>query len=61
MLRQIADGDHVTRAEAFIDTRNQPSIRLVTRLGFRQVRTIENADHFKGSSSDEVVFEKSPL
>jgi len=43
--------------KAWIDTRNEPSIRLVKRLGFEQVQFIKNADEFKGSVSDEFVFE----
>jgi [ribosomal protein S5]-alanine N-acetyltransferase len=41
---------------AFVDTRNLPSIALVTKLGFKQKEMIKNADHFKGSPSDEFVF-----
>ena len=41
---------------AHIDTRNQASRRLVEQLGFLQVGTIEGADTFKGSVSDEAVY-----
>lgn len=58
MLHQLADQDHVALAEAFIDTRNAASISLVKRLGFRHRATIVNADTFKGSSSDEHVYDK---
>ena len=45
---------------AHVDTRNEKSIRLLERLGFQRTRTIENADHFKGASSDEYVYELNP-
>lgn len=43
---------------AYIDTRNQPSIRLVEKLGFERARFIENADYFRGSASHEHVYRK---
>lgn len=43
---------------AYIDSRNERSIRLVKNLGFTCVDYIENADFFKGSPSHEFVFEK---
>jgi ribosomal-protein-alanine N-acetyltransferase len=58
MLQQIANEQRVTSVEAFIDTRNQASIRLVERLQFRCLRTLQDADHFKGGASDEFVFAK---
>jgi len=58
MLCEIAARDHVEWAEAFIDTRNTASLRLVERLGFHRRTTIVAADAFKGSSSDEYVYEK---
>jgi ribosomal-protein-alanine N-acetyltransferase len=42
---------------ALVDTRNQPSWRLLEALGFRRVSTKENADHFKGERSDEYFYE----
>ena len=47
----------VERATALVDTRNVASLALLRRLGFTCVRTIENADFFKGRSSDEHEFE----
>lgn len=41
---------------ADIDTRNESSIKLVKRLGFRLARVTPQADFFKGSSSDEYSF-----
>lgn len=48
---------HVDAVRAFIDTRNQKSIDLVRRLKMTQVEFIPKADHFKGTRSDEHVFE----
>lgn len=42
---------------AWIDTRNQASIAVARRLGMRQVGFVPRADRFKGSFSDEFVFE----
>ncbi len=43
--------------KAWIDTRNKASTGLVERLGMNQVDFIKDADHFKGTSSDEYVYE----
>lgn len=43
--------------KAWVDTRNLASIRLLRGLGFVQVQVIEDADEFKGTKSDEFVFE----
>jgi len=54
--------DHLHRAlrvravQANIDSRNLASIRLVERLGFIRESLVLEADHFKGSGSDELVF-----
>jgi RimJ/RimL family protein N-acetyltransferase len=60
-LRAVIDFLHTRMnaqsIKAWIDTRNEPSIRLVKRLGFEQVQFIKDADKFKGSVSDEFVFE----
>jgi len=42
---------------AEIDPRNVSSIALVESLGFRRIAFQKNADHFKGSSSDEYRYE----
>ena len=44
------------RIDAYVDTRNERSIRLAERLGMHRVETILGADCFKGSSSDEYHF-----
>jgi ribosomal-protein-alanine N-acetyltransferase len=48
-------GCRCIRAE--VDTRNQSSIKLLTKLGFVQVALIEDADVFKGATSNEYVYE----
>ncbi len=58
MLLETGEHDGVELAEAFIDTRNKASLALVQRLGFTLRTTIYNAATFKGSSSDEHVYER---
>lgn len=53
-LRNVFDAK---RIRAWIDTRNHASIELVRKLGMREAERIDRADFFKGSSSDEFVFE----
>lgn len=48
----------VQRSRAIIDTRNTLSQRLVERLGFTRVREVKAADEFKGSVSDEFIYER---
>lgn len=47
----------IERFRALIDTRNQASIQLIKRAGFSQIETKYRADYFKGSWSDEFIFE----
>jgi ribosomal-protein-alanine N-acetyltransferase len=56
MIAALASDYSVERVRAHVDTRNLASIRLLERLGFRRVDLIRNADHFKGASSDELVY-----
>lgn len=56
VLAALASDYSVERVSAHVDTRNLASIRLLSRLGFRQVELIRNADYFKGASSDEFVY-----
>jgi ribosomal-protein-alanine N-acetyltransferase len=49
-VREEAQAEQI---DAFIDTRNERSIRLAQRLGMRRLETLIGADHFKGSASDE--------
>ena len=52
----FADG-RVTLALALVDTRNRASRALLEAAGFTATCTIEKADFFKGSASDETQFE----
>lgn len=56
MLDHVQAAAHMTSAKALVDTRNVASIRLLERLCFSRMRLIENADHFKGASSDEYEY-----
>ena len=47
----------MSHLEANIDARNLRSQRLVERLGFKRVEEIKGADEFKGSVSDEYLYE----
>lgn len=57
LIRFVFDAFAVNRVLAYVDTRNTRSVRLLERLRFRRVSTIFGADTFKGSVSDEFVFE----
>ncbi len=46
----------IDEVHALVDTRNAASVALLSKLGFECVRTIVNADRFKGASSDEYEF-----
>ncbi|HEX2690338.1 MAG TPA: GNAT family protein [Kofleriaceae bacterium] len=52
--------DGSTKMIAQIDTRNIASQRLVESLGFVRTDRINNADTFKGTVSDEYVYELLP-
>ena len=45
-----------TEVRAELDTRNEASIALLERLGFRRGALQKNADQFKGSESDEWTY-----
>ena len=47
------------RLYAEIDTRNLGSIRLVESLGLKRIGTTQEADFFKGASSDEYTYSVS--
>ena len=57
MIHHLKENYQVCRVKAWIDTRNSASIRLVEKVGMKQVEYIEKADHFKGSDSDEYVYQ----
>jgi RimJ/RimL family protein N-acetyltransferase len=58
MLAELAAHDRAIRAEAYIDTHNERSLRLVRRLGFQHRATILDADSFKGRRSNEHVYDR---
>ncbi len=55
-LSELFATTSIEEVHAFVDTRNIPSIALLKKLGFNCLRTIAEADHFKGVSSDEYEF-----
>ena len=60
-LEHLRDDAQAVQAKALVDTRNKGSISLLERLGFVRTRFIENADWFKGASSDEFEYVLSPI
>ncbi|MBB5232593.1 GNAT family N-acetyltransferase [Deinococcus budaensis] len=56
LLSFLAGRWGVREAVAQVDTRNHASIRLLTRLGFRQTGFTPHADTFRGEGSDEFTF-----
>jgi RimJ/RimL family protein N-acetyltransferase len=56
LISHLFDTYDIPAVEAFIDTRNEPSIRLVRALGLVRARSIHGADEFKGARSDEFVY-----
>lgn len=57
MVSYIFDRYDLKRVTANVDTRNERSIRMVEASGLECVKTIKDADHFKGRSSDEYEYE----
>jgi RimJ/RimL family protein N-acetyltransferase len=57
LLDHLFDDYRVGVVAAEIDTRNAASIALVESLGFERVGFQKDADHFKGSTSDEYRYE----
>ena len=57
LLEHLFDDYRVGVVVAEIDTRNAASIALVESLGFERVGFQKDADHFKGSTSDEYRYE----
>lgn len=50
---------HVQEVRAWVDTRNNASLRLAQKLGMVEIDFIKDADFFKGETSDECVFSLS--
>lgn len=57
LLLHVFSNWQIDRVRAYCDTRNVASSGLLESLGFCRVDFIANADHFKGASSDEHVYE----
>jgi [ribosomal protein S5]-alanine N-acetyltransferase len=57
LLQHLFEDYRVGMVAAEIDTRNIASIALVENLGFERVGFQKDADHFKGSTSDEYRYE----
>ena len=57
LLAHLFEDYQVSGVMAEIDTRNAASIALVESRGFERVAFHKDADHFKGSSSDEYRYE----
>ena len=57
LLAHLFQDYRVGVVAAEIDTRNTASIALVESLGFERVAFHKDADHFKGSPSDEYRYE----
>jgi RimJ/RimL family protein N-acetyltransferase len=57
LLEHLFEDYRVNIVAAEIDTRNVASIALIESLGFERVGFQKDADHFKGSSSDEYRYE----
>jgi len=57
LLEHLFDDYRVGVVAAEIDTRNAASIALVESLSFERVGFQKDADHFKGSTSDEYRYE----
>ncbi|MHC5209856.1 MAG: GNAT family N-acetyltransferase [Planctomycetota bacterium] len=59
LVERLFEDESVQRVRALIDTRNLASVRVVEKVGLRRVATLLEADHFKGSASDEYVYERT--
>lgn len=57
MISELFLREKMKAVSALVDTRNEPSWRLLQILGFHRKKTIVGADHFKGASSDEYYYE----
>jgi ribosomal-protein-alanine N-acetyltransferase len=60
IMRELVTTYGVGEIRAHVDTRNERSIRLLERLGFSRTEHIQDADRFKGASSDEYIYSWTP-
>lgn len=56
LIFDLCQNYNLIEITAEVDTRNLASIRLLQKLGFVIVKTIENADFFGGNVSSEYIF-----
>ena len=56
MIEWLIDELQVEHFTAEVDSLNEPSLRLLERLGFQRTSFRAAADHFKGRSTDEWTF-----
>lgn len=56
MIAHLFETYPLDELAAEIDTRNEPSRRLLERLGFRRTGRRDHADHFKGAPSHEFTY-----
>ena len=59
LLNHLFEAHPLPSLHAEIDTRNIASIRLVESLGLTRIATTQEADFFKGASSDEYTYSVS--
>ncbi len=61
MVEHLVVDHGITLLVAQVDTRNAASVGLLERLRFSRVATVRDADHFKGTPSDEFRYELRPV
>lgn len=54
LLGHLETGQGIARVKAVTDIRNQPSRALLKRLGFKEVRVLEQNGFYKGEWCDEI-------
>ncbi len=57
MLKLLFEEYDLEKISSLMDTRNEASWRLMESLGFQKIKEIKDADYFKGSASDEFLYE----
>lgn len=56
VIAELFEHYMITSLVAYVDARNEPSFRLLERLGFSREEYLARADYFKGAWSDEFVY-----
>jgi ribosomal-protein-alanine N-acetyltransferase len=57
LIAHLFTGYKISTVSALVDTRNEASWKLLESLNFQRIGVIENADEFKGSTSNEYIYE----